>query len=132
MTHPGDSRAVSASQRGGDRRAQRDARVAALHGGGRADVREGELVTTGAGDQDRRALAVEPIRCSCGAVLADRIEGKDVTIDGTVYQFRRRSDLLTCPDCGTQHPMRTLAALPEVPDTGERRRADDRPGGARG
>jgi hypothetical protein len=88
-------------------------------------------VTTGTGSENRRAGGVEPIRCGCGAVLADGIEGKNVTIDGTVYQFRRHSDLLTCPDCGTQHPMRSLAALPEVPDTGQRRRADDRPDGGR-
>jgi hypothetical protein len=73
-----------------------------------------------------------PIRCGCGSVLADRIERRTVVIDGTEYQFRRRSDLLTCPGCGTDHPMHTLATLPRLPDSGLRRRRDDRPGSTPG
>jgi len=39
-------------------------------------------------------------RCHCGALLADRIDGRTVVIDGTEYRFRRRTDTLACPDCG--------------------------------
>jgi hypothetical protein len=75
-----------------------------------------------------QTTAPERILCPCGAVLADRIEGKNVVIDGVEFQFRRQSDRLICPDCGTAHPMRALqqASWREVPDTGERRRRDDR------
>jgi len=68
------------------------------------------------------------VRCHCGAVLADRIDGMTVVIDGVEYQFRRRTDTLTCPDCGHHHPRRLLrpGTQPEPHDSGQRRRQDDR------
>jgi hypothetical protein len=79
-------------------------------------------------ERDLEAGAQSRITCHCGAVLADRIEGKTVVIDGVEFQYRRRSDLLTCPRCGTQHTMGDLLHSPpvDVPDTGLRRRRDDR------
>ena len=67
------------------------------------------------------------VRCHCGALLADRIDGRTVVIDGMEYQFRRRTDTLTCPDCGHDHPRRSLRpGLQEEPrDVGLRRRRDD-------
>lgn len=78
----------------------------------------------GAGSDGPGSTAV---RCHCGALLADRIDGMTVVIDGMEYQFRRRTDRLTCPDCGHQHPRRSLrvGVQPEPPDTGQRRRRDD-------
>jgi hypothetical protein len=51
-----------------------------------------------------------------------------VVIDGVEYQFRRRTDTLTCPNCGHAHPRRSLRpGLQAQPgDTGLRRRRDDR------
>jgi hypothetical protein len=68
-----------------------------------------------------------PIRCHCGALLADRIDGDTVVIDGVEYQFRRKSDRLICPACGFEHPRRSLrpSTLPEPEDSGARRRRDD-------
>ncbi len=68
------------------------------------------------------------VRCHCGALLADRIDGMTVVIDGVEYQFRRRTDTLTCPNCGHAHPRRSLRpGLQAQPgDTGLRRRRDDR------
>ena len=67
------------------------------------------------------------VRCHCGALLADRIDGMTVVIDGVEYQFRRRTDRLTCPDCGHHHPRRSLrpGLQPDPTDTGQRRRRDD-------
>ena len=67
------------------------------------------------------------VRCHCGALLADRIDGRTVVIDGMEYQFRRRTDKLTCPDCGYDHPRRSLRpGFQNNPqDTGQRRRRDD-------
>ncbi|MFP4312584.1 MAG: hypothetical protein ACLFS9_11475 [Nitriliruptoraceae bacterium] len=80
-----------------------------------------------AGDRSPDPSATQ-VRCHCGAVLADRIDGRTVVIDGVEYQFRRRTDKLTCPDCGHDHPRRTLRpGLQDAPkDTGQRRRRDDR------
>jgi hypothetical protein len=71
-----------------------------------------------------------PIRCHCGAVLADRVDGRVVVIDGVEYQFRRKSDRLTCPQCFFEHPRRSLrpSVAPDPEDSGERRRHDDPPG----
>lgn len=68
------------------------------------------------------------VRCHCGALLADRIDGKTVVIDGVEFQFRRRTDKLTCPACGHDHPRRNLRpGIQDDPgDTGQRRRRDDR------
>ncbi len=70
----------------------------------------------------------DAVFCHCGALLADRIEGHLVVIDGVEYQFRRRTDKLTCPECGHDHPRRSLrAGVQEEPrDSGMRRRQDDR------
>ena len=72
--------------------------------------------------------AATEVRCHCGALLADRIDGMTVVIDGVEYQFRRRTDTLTCPDCFHDHPRRQLrpGIQPEPPDSGQRRRRDDR------
>lgn len=89
---------------------------------------------TGEDRRDGRAHAtVTPdgeVRCSCGDVLADRIDGWTVVIDGVEFQFRRRHDVMTCRTCGFDHPVRelwaTVGRMPEFPtDTGQRRRADD-------
>jgi hypothetical protein len=68
------------------------------------------------------------VRCHCGALLADRIDGRTVVIDGVEFQFRRRTDTLTCPACGYDHPRRSLRpGLQGAPkDSGHRRRRDDR------
>jgi hypothetical protein len=68
-----------------------------------------------------------PIRCHCGALLADWIDGKTVVIDGVEYQFRRKGDRLTCPRCRVEHPRRSLrpSELPEAEASGDRRRHDD-------
>ena len=86
----------------------------------------------GEGSDDTRGDWLEgevstEVRCHCGALLADRIDGRTVVIDGTEYQFRRRTDRLTCPDCGHDHPRRSLRpGLQEEPrDLGLRRRRDD-------
>lgn len=80
------------------------------------------------GEHELGVGAAPRIICHCGSVLADRIVGKTVVIDGVEFQYRRRSDLLTCPGCGTRHTMGDLSqTTPEdVPDTGLRRRRDDR------
>ena len=67
------------------------------------------------------------IMCSCGDRLADLIDGDTVVIDGMEFQFRRRNDEMTCRSCGFSHPMRQFRrTVPGVPDTGQRRRRDDR------
>lgn len=65
--------------------------------------------------------------CSCGDVLADRVDGLSVVIDGLEFTFRRRSDVMMCRSCGFPHPAWTLWASepPEPADTGQRRRRDD-------
>jgi hypothetical protein len=57
------------------------------------------------------------VRCRYGAVLADRIDGMLVVIDGVAYQFRLRTDTLTYPGCGDNHaptsaPVRDPAQAP--------------------
>jgi hypothetical protein len=78
---------------------------------------------------DGEVPPADPIRCQCGAVLADRIFEKTVVIDGVEFQFQRESDLLTCPRCAHQHRMSSLrpVRVPPSRDTGLRRRRDDRP-----
>lgn len=85
---------------------------------------DGSADSRGAGDEGETPTEV---RCHCGALLADRIDGRTVVIDGTEYQFRRRTDKLTCPDCGHDHPRRTLrpGVQEELRDPGLRRRRDD-------
>ena len=68
-----------------------------------------------------------PILCQCGDVLADRIDGVNVVIDGVELQFRRWSDQMTCRGCGSTHTMGVLRAVAEQPvDVGYRRRRSDR------
>ncbi len=52
----------------------------------------------------------EAVHCHCGALLADRVDGPYLVIDGVEYQFRRRTDMLTCPGCGHDHPRNSLRA----------------------
>ncbi len=52
--------------------------------------------------------ASRAVHCHCGSLLADRIDGPFLVIDGVEYQFRRRTDTLTCPDCRHEHPRRSL------------------------
>ena len=67
-----------------------------------------------------------PILCTCGDVLADRIDGMNVVIDGAELQFRRWSDEMTCRTCGAVHTMGALRSLTEPPvDAGHRRRRSD-------
>jgi hypothetical protein len=65
------------------------------------------------------------IVCPCGDLLADRIEGSTVVIDGTEFQFRRRNDQITCRSCQTSHPVREFRTSSAPTDTGQRRRQDD-------
>lgn len=82
-----------------------------------------------AGSRGEGAAGETPtaVRCHCGALLADRIDGRTVVIDGMEYQFRRRTDKLTCPDCGHDHPRRNLrpGVQEDLRDPGLRRRSDD-------
>jgi hypothetical protein len=71
------------------------------------------------------------VMCSCGDRLADRIHGDTVVIDGMEYLFRRRSDEMTCRTCGFSHAMAQFRFGEAPPDTGQRRRASDRPRGDR-
>ncbi len=79
----------------------------------------------GAGDRVP-AAGDGPIRCSCGDVLADRIDGMSVVIDGVELQFRRWSDETTCRRCGATHTMGALRAADRPVDAGLRRRESDR------
>jgi hypothetical protein len=67
------------------------------------------------------------LHCSCSDRLADRIDGLNVVIDGVAFEFRRRSDVMTCRSCGYDHPVRSLwgRAPVVVRDTGQRRRFGD-------
>ncbi len=65
------------------------------------------------------------IVCPCGDLLADRIDGSTVVIDGTEFQFRRRNDVITCRSCGVSHPVRAFRTSSAPTDTGLRRRQDD-------
>jgi hypothetical protein len=72
------------------------------------------------------ALNGGPILCTCGDVLADRIDGMNVVIDGAELQFRRSSDKMDCRTCGASHTMGSLRSLTESPvDVGHRRRRSD-------
>ena len=76
-----------------------------------------------------RSSGSEPIRCRCGDVLADRIDGMNIVIDGVELQFRRWSDEMTCRGCGVKHTMASLRSVEEPPvDAGYRRRRTDGPG----
>jgi hypothetical protein len=105
--------------------------VVVERGGRRATRRSGTDVGRWTADRDGGDTPPSegPILCHCGQVLADRIDGKNVVIDGMEYQFRRKSDRLTCPACNHAHPMRSLRPVPspEPEDSGERRRRLDRP-----
>ena len=67
------------------------------------------------------------LSCSCGDVLADRVDGMNVVIDGVEFTFRRRTDVMMCRSCGFAHPAWTLwsSEPPEPADTGQRSRRDD-------
>jgi hypothetical protein len=67
------------------------------------------------------------LSCSCGDVLADRVDGMNVVIDGVEFTFRRRTDVMICRSCGFAHPAWTLWSdrPPEPQDTGLRNRRDD-------
>ena len=68
----------------------------------------------------------EPIRCACGDVLVDRIDGMSVVIDGVELQFRRWSDEMSCRRCGDSHTMGALRSVTGPPiDAGLRRRRSD-------
>ena len=77
-------------------------------------------------DDSAEAQYGGPILCRCGDVLADRIDGVNVVIDGVELQFRRWSDEMVCRGCGTMHTMGVLRAVAEQPvDGGYRRRRSD-------
>ena len=79
-------------------------------------------------DQDDPAEAQYggPTLCRCGDVLADRIDGVNVVIDGVELQFRRWSDEMICRGCGAAHTLGVLRSVAEQPvNGGDRRRRSD-------
>ncbi len=55
--------------------------------------------------------AGEALFCDCGARLADRFDGRNVTVDGQTFQFRRTTDYLACPSCGAFHRITDLTGV---------------------
>lgn len=49
-----------------------------------------------------------PVRCVCGAVLAQMVDDTTVTIDGMRLPFRRSTDHLTCSTCALSRPVNEL------------------------
>lgn len=49
-----------------------------------------------------------PVRCTCGAVLAQLVDDTTVTIDGVRLPFRRSTDHLACTPCGLSYPINEL------------------------
>ena len=69
--------------------------------------------------------AGEALFCDCGERLADQFDGRNVTVDGQTFQFRRTTDYLACSACGAFHRITDLTgATPLETDDEDQALAD--------